>query len=693
MNPQKSDHVDAASAPSGPPDRAASRFRDDIQGLRAIAVLAVVMYHASVPFIPGGYVGVDVFFVISGFLITSHLLASSAREGGIKFGAFYARRARRILPASFVVLVLSIFAALIWLPPLQLRSALVDAVATALYIPNYLFAIEGTNYLSEYTPSLFQHYWSLGVEEQFYLVWPALLVVGLLIFKSFKRLTWLIAVVVVLSFVLCVLVSFRASSWAFFSLPTRGWELGVGGLTAFALFNRGALLNPVFANVIGWLGLFGILVSIVIFTSETFFPGYAAALPTISTALVILGGATQSRMSPTAILSLRPLVFIGLISYSLYLVHWPALVIPQAAVGYFRILPLPVTVSIAVACVPIAWLLYRFVEEPMRNTQVLVKARARRTAGLAIVSTVATVCIALLGMVVADARPLTSTHAVAETVIASPPEFTSFVPSNLEPTLAATADDNPLISSNGCQASFAQTDPGGCTFGPSGRPLIVLFGDSHAGHWFPALNDFVDKNGYELKTYTKNSCPSVEVPTQRAGAPYTACDIWRSAVIAQLEQLNPALIVLSNYGANVAADEGQQAAAWADGVTKTVSSLGGIAPIAVIADTPDLKQTPSICLSAHLMSTINCSRTREFALASPTREAERLAATEAGAVDVDLTDYMCSATTCAPVVGRTLIYRDAQHLTATFSRQLGAVLGQKLEPLIAISDAAARPPG
>jgi peptidoglycan/LPS O-acetylase OafA/YrhL len=656
-----------------------------------MAVLAVVLYHASVPFIPGGYVGVDVFFVISGFLITSHLLSSSERDGRVKFGAFYARRARRILPASFVVLALSVVAAVIWLPPLQLRSALHDAVATALYFPNYIFAIQGTNYLSEYTPSIFQHYWSLGIEEQFYLVWPALLAVGLLVLKSPRRLTWLVSVVVALSFILCVAVSFRAASWAFFSLPTRAWELGVGGLIAFALFNRGAPLKPAVAAVAGWAGLCGILFAAATYSSETFFPGYAAALPTLSTALVILAGATRSRGGPAIVLSIRPLVLVGLISYSLYLVHWPALVIPQAAVGYFQPLPLYVTVLIAALCLPAAWLLYRWVEEPVRTNSRLIAARPRVTGGLVAVATAATVGTAAVALVVADARPLESAHAAPETVISNPPEFTAFVPSNLEPSLEATADDNPLISSNGCQASFAQTEPTGCFFGASGRPVIALFGDSHAGHWFPALKEFVDRSGYALETYTKNSCPSVEVPTVRAGAAYTACDVWRSGVVDVLRRTKPAMIVLSNYGNNIAVDDVSRGPAWAAGVAKTVGSLTHIAPVVVIADTPDLKQTPSICLSGHLESTSACSRTRAFALESPTREAERVAVQQAGGVNIDLTDYMCSSTTCAPIVGRTLVYRDAQHLTATFSRLLSTVLGARLESILNTSSAAPKP--
>ncbi|MDR7190545.1 peptidoglycan/LPS O-acetylase OafA/YrhL [Microbacterium sp. BE35] len=213
---------------SAQPDH--SGFRADIQGLRAIAVGSVLLYHAGVPFLPGGYVGVDVFFVISGFLITSHLLGQLESHGTLRFGEFYARRARRILPASFVVLTLSVAAALIWYPPLLMKDLWAAAVATALYVPNYFFASANSDYLAESSnPSLFQHYWSLGVEEQFYLLWPALLALVWVLARSRRALLGVLIGVVAASFALCVWLTFTAQPWAFFSLPSRAWELCVGG--------------------------------------------------------------------------------------------------------------------------------------------------------------------------------------------------------------------------------------------------------------------------------------------------------------------------------------------------------------------------------------------------------------------------------------------------------------------------------
>lgn len=212
-----------------------SKFRPDIQGLRAIAVLGVLLYHAGVPGFAGGYVGVDFFFVISGSLITSQLLAGLARDGRIRFGEFYANRIRRILPASLVVLVVTAFAVVLWAPRLLQPEFLRDAIATALYAPNVLFALEGTDYLAETAPSPYQHYWSLGVEEQFYLLWPLILLVSWVVGRGRRPVLLAIGCVrAALSFTAGAVLTFQSQPLAFFLLPTRAWELAAGGLLAIA---------------------------------------------------------------------------------------------------------------------------------------------------------------------------------------------------------------------------------------------------------------------------------------------------------------------------------------------------------------------------------------------------------------------------------------------------------------------------
>lgn len=666
-------------APSTPET---SRFRGDIQGLRATAVLAVVLYHAGVPFLTGGYVGVDVFFVISGFLITSHLLTSLRRDGKVHFASFYAKRARRILPASFVVLSLSVIAALIWYPPLLMREVWTGAVATAFYVPNILFAADGTNYLAETTPSLFQHYWSLGIEEQFYLLWPLLLTLGFLRVKRPRVLLALLAGLVALSFATCVVLTFQQQPWAFFLLPTRAWELGVGGLVAFLLSYRPDAVRGIPAAVISWAGVAGILASVLFFTSSTPFPGYWAAVPVLATAAVIAGGSTRPAHGPFTALSTRPMIFVGLISYSLYLVHWPLLMIAHAILGFQNEMPLVLSLTLSATSFAIAWFLFRYVEEPGRKGAWLANARPRRALLTAGAASVAAALLATGVYAVNGVRPLDAGLPATATVITNPPDFTSFVPSNLTPPLSAASSDQPVIYDDGCHADFAVTAPEECVFGDPTDPRIVLFGDSHAAQWFPALEKYALSNGYSLESHTKSSCPSIDAVVLRDDVPYTQCTTWRDAVIDRVKAEDPAMVVLANFGVArlQGVDEAGYSQAWGSALGSTVERVD--APTTLIADTPILSGTPSICLSANLDDTFACGRAASEALDQPARAAEEDFAATTGIPRIDLTDVICDEK-CEPLIGNTLVYRDAHHLTASFSQLLAGELGRRMGPILA----------
>jgi peptidoglycan/LPS O-acetylase OafA/YrhL len=354
--------------------------RLDVQGLRAVAVAAVVLDHAGLPGVGGGYVGVDIFFVVSGFLITGQLARRLRTTGRIGFADFYARRARRILPASFAVLALTVVGVLLFVPATLRSQAMTDAVAVALYAPNYVFAARGTDYLASTTPSVFQHYWSLGVEEQFYLIWPALLLLTwLLLRRRAGAIAAVLALIAAASFAAGVVLTQSSQPWAFFALWPRAWELAAGGLLALAAPAVGRLLSPWAARLLGWAGLAGIVAACTLFTADTVFPGTAALLPVLATVAVIAAGEAPTRGSVAGLLGLRPFQFLGAISYSLYLVHWPLEQLPQAAVGYENPLPLGVKLALAALAVPLAWLMYRKLENPVRHAAVFAAARPRRS--------------------------------------------------------------------------------------------------------------------------------------------------------------------------------------------------------------------------------------------------------------------------------------------------------------------------
>ena len=660
-----------------------SSFRPDIQGLRALAVSLVVLFHAGVTQLSGGFIGVDVFFVISGFLITTHLLESLAARGRISFGSFYAKRARRILPASLLVALLTVVAAWAWMPPLLMSEVFKGAVATALYVPNIHFAVEGTNYLAETSPSVFQHYWSLGIEEQFYLFWPALLALGFWLCRRSERRLFVVAAVLTLaSFLGCVLWMDVSQPWTFFSLPTRAWELGAGALTAFLLrTGRGWLGHPA-TGLLAWVGLATLLAVAALYDDSTPFPGHAAALPVVATVLLIVGGAAPGSWHAGRLLSLPPFQVVGAISYSLYLVHWPLQVIPQVAVGQEDTLPLWIRLLLGAAAFPLAWLLYRFVERPVIAWPVL-RERTQLLTGAVAVAASATLIATAAGAQWGTAQQGASTErTVAETeALPTEPAGTEFVPANLVPSLEEASADNPEIYDDGCHRAQSSTDSSGCRIGENpDAPLVFLYGDSHAASWYPALAALAAEGTIRLDTNTKSSCSSADVPLVLEGVDYVECEQWREGVLDRIEQEQPDLVLLANYGAaeqELAGGNEDYAARWQEGMESTIGSIDG-PEVAVLADVPEQGETAAVCLSAHLEDARECAAPRSTAFDPELTRAEQEAAEATGARYVDMTRYLCNEENCPTIIDNVLVYRDGHHLTAEFSTRMARPLWEEL---------------
>ena len=659
-----------------------------MQGLRAIAVLLVVLYHSGVETLSGGFIGVDAFFVISGFLITTHLLESLATHGRISFPAFYARRARRILPAALLVAALTTIAAWLWMPPLALEEVTRGAIATAFYVPNFLFAVQGTDYLAGTSPSVFQHYWSLGIEEQFYLFWPAILAAGFVLCRrSEGRLFALAGGLTLASFLACVLLMDVSTPWTFFGLHTRAWELGVGALIAFLLRSRAAqrLQHPA-VGLLAWAGLAALLAGALLYDDATAFPGAAAALPVLATAAMIVGGNASGGLHATRLLGLAPFQLVGAISYSLYLVHWPLQIIPQAAVGEASPLPLTARLALGAVAVPLAWLLYRFVERPVIAWPALRNRSALLTGAAALAASLALVAIAGgVHRVGAEAELSTGRTAPEAGELRTDPQGTDYVPANLEPTLKTAADDNPSIYDDDCHRSQPSTDASGCQIGENpDAPLVFLFGDSHAASWYPALAQLAEDGEIRLDTNTKSSCSSVDVPLLLDGVEYGECAQWRSDVVSRIQQEEPALVLLANHGTEEweMIDGDDPAGQWQDGLESTIREIDGAAEVAVLADVPLQGSDPAQCLSNNLEHADACDATVQEAFSPEVIETEKAAAQATDAEYLDFTPYLCNEETCPTIIDNLLVYRDEQHLTATFSTRLAEPLEETIGPLL-----------
>lgn len=640
-------------------------FRTDLEGMRAVAVVLVVAYHAGIPLISGGYVGVDVFFVLSGFLITNHLLSELSRTGSVRVLRFYARRARRLLPAALVVILVTVVVVALVAPPRLVPPVMDDSRASLVFVPNLLFADRATDYLAEDSPSPLLHFWSLGVEEQFYIVWPILL---LLLWSITRRaphlLVPVLGLLVVASFGASVLVTNYNEPWGFFAPWTRAWELGTGALIA-ALGLHARRIPELLAAFLAWAGLLLIVGSAVMYSDQTVFPGAAAAVPVLGAAAVIVGAQSAGRLGPGGMLSRRPMQFTGRISYSLYLVHWPLLVLPVIGSAMGEPLPLSQSVALAVLAVPVAWALHRGIERPiLRST--IVDTPGPRVVLVGSAAAIILSIVAVLGVETAvAARPLaTATVAGPPPATESWPLYSEIVPADLRPALADAPADLPSIYSTGCHLGLDATEPTDCTFGDvQAGEVVVLFGDSHAAQWFPAIEAIATSRGLRLESHTKSSCPPFDVEIVTNGVVDTGCAEWREQVIRLLEQSQPDTVVISafahyaEFGSRVAVGD-----RWTEAVKRLVHRLSAGSKVVVIADTPRFPRTPALCLSANVGDASICDFPRERAINEPFAQEQRAAVESAGGQPVDMNDFLCDVDRCGSVMGNLLLYRDQHHI-------------------------------
>jgi peptidoglycan/LPS O-acetylase OafA/YrhL len=707
-----------------PPAHVAERrkrtgFRPDIEGLRAVAVIAVVLYHADIPGVAGGYVGVDVFFVISGFLITGLLWREVATADTIRLGRFYGARTRRLLPAAATVGIATAVGAAVVLPPLQARSVFGDGIASALYVGNYRFAMQGTDYLdSNLPPSPFQHYWSLGVEEQFYLVWPVLIIGTAWLVRRLRSGAAsgatpyvVLALVAAASLAAAVLWTRASPPWAFFSLPTRAWELAAGGLVALSI-QQWRRLPPLPAAIVGWGGLVLIVLTCTQLGPHTPYPGTAALLPALGTALVIGGGCVTGSLGVGRVLCRPAMRSIGRVSYSWYLWHWPVLLLMPPLLG----LPagLPSRLSATAVSAGLAVITLHLVENPGRFAADLRRsAKASLVAGGVASGVTACACLLLLTVIPVpvghgQAAPKANIIALPPTPVPtlSPQEATvrqafaqvrdavaasadlRAVPSNLDPSLANAPADKAAVFVDGCTRSWRDVGQAECASGDTASPTTVaLVGDSHAAMWNPAFQQVAEQRHWRLETLAKVTCPLQElhIVSPYLGREYTECGQWRGQIMARLQAERPRLVVLSmsrRYGADFGFTSYDPA--WIDTVGRTVAQLRSIgATVLVLGPVADPRSSAPSCLSGHLDDATACAPPRLVAVNANGIAAEQTATAGAGGHYADLTDLFCTPDRCPMIVGNTLVFRDDNHVTTEYAQLLAPVLGALADRAVA----------
>ncbi|MEZ5274496.1 MAG: SGNH hydrolase domain-containing protein [Ilumatobacteraceae bacterium] len=706
-----------------------SHFRPDIQGIRALAVALVLLWHAGVTWLPNGYVGVDAFFVVSGFLINGILLRERQTTGRVSLSRFYARRARRLLPAACVTIAVTVVATMVLVPELRWSTISGDAWASTFYVQNWRLAGRAVDYLAqEAAPSPFQHFWSLAVEEQFYLVWPALFLLatppgshrrGLL----GRRVGIGVALVGVASLAWSIWFSRVSPGRAYFNTGARGFEFAIGATAAVYLQRRRRrTLPPGVAAAAAWAGLAGLLITAAWLPADAPFPGWVGVLPVAATAVLIVGGVDAGSAGPGGLLSWRPLVRLGDISYSVYLWHWPLLVIVEARWGALSV---PWSVAVVAASILPAALSYRFVEQPGQRLAAFATPRRAvlLAAGSMTLAAVATAALVVttprLGEV--DAATQADLDAIEAALTTAPrPEGTPSATSataGTDPVIDGLVDLGALaIDEPAEQASFTQpatvdkivNDPASvrsdvpeqmsacrqsvesatvpdCVFGdPSSTREIALVGDSKAAQWITAVDHIAAAHGWRLRVLTKAACPfSGLVHLYDAGS-YDSCTEWNTSVLDLLLATRPDVVLISGADRRVFQDGRAYSDAEtlpllvADHVARWPLLTANGSRVVVLANTPTPRLEVPECVSTHRDDLTACTFPRSAGFLDDGGSMALAARQLPGVAYVDVNAAICPGEPCPVVVGRVMVYRDPSHLTDTYAQTLAPLLDAEL---------------
>ncbi|WP_024874484.1 acyltransferase family protein [Saccharomonospora piscinae] len=668
-------HEEVKTVPSAPRQR---KFRPELQGLRALAALLVVVYHVWLDRISGG---VDVFFFVSGFLITGQLFRASLR-GRIEFQPFWGRMFKRLFPAALTVLVASMGAALLFLPEHRWIQTAKEILASALYFENWQLAADSTDYFAQHSSaSVAQHFWSLSVQGQFYLVWPLLIGLLLLVVRRFRwsmrpTLLTMLAVLFATSLAYSVWLTITNQPLAYFSSLTRVWEFALGGL--FALTVDRISLPRWLALLLGWIGVAGLVSCGLVLQVGTMFPGYAALWPMTSAALVLLAGVTESKIGADRFLSSRPLIYLGNISYALYLWHWPVLLFYLVIRGRTEV-GLVGGAGIIGLSIILAVLTYHLIETPVRESKIGVEKRwgAYRFAVLVLVPVLAS---AVVWQVIATQRSQfefradDQKHAGAQALAAGEEAFDPDRP--VVPPFAALPNEwidwkpGECVEEEvrGVKVRTCTVDP---LAGAEPKRRVVVVGDSHSMQLMGSLRPIAEQLDWQLTVLGRPGCPLTatrDLPNNQI------CVDWNDRVLPTIIEAAPdAVITMATRDVRPGLKE------WTpEGYVAQWRKLdeAGI-PVVAIRDNPRFDFEPSECVQLHGMTADRCARPRGE-MYHPQPPYETTPNMPPNTVFIDLSDYYCTAVTCPPVIGNVLVYMDDNHVSDTYGATLAPILKDKL---------------
>ncbi|GAB3707630.1 acyltransferase family protein [Nocardiopsis oceani] len=660
------------------PNRGGGGFRPEIEGLRAVAVLLVAVYHIWFGRVSGG---VDVFLMLTGFLITGSLIRGMERDGRIRFAAFWTRLARRLIPSVVVVLVATMAAMYLWLPRSRWGDILAEVRAAALYYENWALARNAVDYLArEAAASPVQHFWSLSIQGQFYLLWPVLLALTALVASRVRlplraAVLGTVTLVFALSLAYSVHITAQDQAWAYFDTGARLWELALGAILALVVHR---INLPVRLRVLlGWFGLAALVSCGMLVSVSTLFPGYIALWPTGAAVLVILAGTTGSRFGADRFLTWAPLTALGKLSYPLYLWHWPILVVYLEVTGRPLASPLG-GLGVLLLSIGLAWLTHRLVENGLDR---FTRPARRRTPGWSIGIAATLVVPVLIASVmwndrldrerVDRAQEAGSPESYPGAQVVSAPELSEVLPEvPVRPDPADAKQDLSWHHEQGCHVNLAEDELVVCDVGPTdAEHTLALVGASRTAHWYPAVAEAAEAQGWRLVSFTKSGCPFGMDQSYRDGEPFEECETWKAKAMAELEELQPDAALLSSTRSTRASDEvhpGYTDVWW------WLNDLG--IDVVGIRDLPRLPYQGAECVESSPLESCTVPVSESHEDVDPATRVEL----PPNVTLADLTEHVCPDDSCDAVVGNVMVFWDHSHVTATYAETLAPVMEETL---------------
>lgn len=635
------------------------KFRPEIEGLRAIAAILVAVYHIWLGRVSGG---VDVFFVISGFLITTSLLSRYETNGSFKIGDYYLNLARRLFPLALFVLTLTAISSFLWLPQVRWIETIKQFIASALYFENWQLAFNSIDYLAENSVSSpVQHFWAMSLQGQFYLIWPFVILLAIFFSKNLfkmRSLKFSVLFVFILIFFVSITYSVYKTSenqaWAYFDTFARVWEFSLGGLLAVTISN--IRLNSTSSIVIGWTGFLAITLTGLLIPVSTMFPGYIALIPTLGAVFIVISSKNAGNFGVHRLLSIKPLVSLGSVSYGIYLYHWPILVFYYILTDRSDV-PLHHGLFIIIASIALSYITTNLIERPIRQINLMkyrIRIGAIITSGL----------VFFLGMIsiwnvsIQKELEIANYNNTGISLHLEYEESQQLSINDIIPRPLLSKEDIPISYHDGCHQGIGKSTVIKCYYGHTDPEYtIALVGGSHSAHWFPALEEIAKENKIEIVNMTKSGCRFTTDPNV-----VEDCFDFNNNLIDSIIDLNPDIVFTT-------ADIGESQEIPVGYLEQWEKLANHNINVFAIRDNGRFPFDPPTCIEEHGVNSEECKLPREEFMPEESPW-EQLKTKPENVYYFETGDYFCKDDECGPVVGRILAFRDKGHITATFARAM-----------------------